>query len=54
MDNKQNQGLMKLVKTVHDFTLRDDLEKQRRSQVAIGKMIPLFSIATVVAFTPEA
>ena len=39
MDNKQNQGLMKLVKTVHDFTLRDDLEKQRRSQVAIGKLL---------------
>lgn len=39
MDNKQNQGLMKLVKTVHDFTLRDDLEKQRRSQIAIGKLL---------------
>ena len=39
MDNKQNQGLMKLVKAVHDFTLRDDLEKQRRSQVAIGKLL---------------
>ena len=32
MDNKQNQNFMKLIKTVHDFTLRDDLEKQRRSR----------------------
>lgn len=39
MDNKQNQSFMKLIKTVHDFTLRDDLEKQRRSQVAIGKLL---------------
>lgn len=39
MDNKQNQNFMKLIKTVHDFTLRDDLEKQRRSQIAIGKLL---------------
>ncbi len=39
MAEKQNQGLMKIVKAVHDFTVKEDLEKQRRSQANIGKLL---------------
>ncbi len=39
MAEKQNQGLMKIIKAVHDFTIKEDLEKQRRSQANIGKLL---------------
>lgn len=39
MSEKQNQGLMKIIKAVHDFTMKEDLEKQRRSQANIGRLL---------------
>lgn len=39
MAEKENQGLMKIIKAIHDFTIKEDLEKQRRSQANIGKLL---------------
>lgn len=36
---KRQQGLMKIIKTVHDFTVNDDLEKYRRSQANLGRLL---------------
>lgn len=34
--DKQNQNFMKIIKAIHDFTVKDDLEKYRRSQTNLG------------------
>ena len=34
---KKQQGLMKIIKAIHNFTVNDDLEKYRRSQANLGR-----------------
>lgn len=35
----REEKLMKIIKTVHDFTVSDDLEKYRRSQANLGRLL---------------
>lgn len=36
---KKQQGLMKIIKAIHNFTINDDLEKYRRSQANLGRLL---------------
>lgn len=36
---KKQQGLMKIIKAIHNFTVNDDLEKYRRSQANLGRLL---------------